>query len=272
VRKPHVGDHRLQRRGVVREVVQVAVHALKTSIKPAICGAPFFSLNHYAASSADARRPCSGRAANPCPIHALDEGRKLGNGHMDRSRHELRPAETICLQSLGEQAQARAVPPDNLHAIGALGSKDVKGAPEGIAASVAHERRQPVRAFAKIDRCRRQNNTSMWRDHARRAARNELDHPFCRHTGADAQDDAPRPMLARTASRLAAAALLGISLVPGVWRNEASLRAARRSRYYSLAPARRVCLLSMLIIQSMEKPTRRRDVEARQTALSTLAI
>ena len=68
------------------------------------------------------------------------------------SRHHLRPVKPIRFEPLGEQAQARTVPPDNLYPICSLCPENVERAPLKGRSGVAHQRSQPIRTLAEIDR------------------------------------------------------------------------------------------------------------------------
>jgi hypothetical protein len=66
---------------------------------------------------------------------------------------DLGPAELAVLQSLGEEAHARAVPEDQLDAISPLRAKDINRAVEGIALHrLTHQRRETLRPLAEVDR------------------------------------------------------------------------------------------------------------------------
>src|SRR5271154_7444771 len=63
----------------------------------------------------------------------------------------VRPAERAILKSLGEQADARAVPEDQLHPIRSLGAEYIDGAGERIGLHLlAHQRRQALGALAEV--------------------------------------------------------------------------------------------------------------------------
>ena len=105
------------------------------------------------------------RLANPAPIEPFEQRRELRRRQTHHAVLDLRPTELAVLQPLGEQAHAGSVPKHHLHPVGAFGAKEVNRAVKRIGLHhVAHQRRQPLRAFAEIDRLRRHH-------HAHRAGR-----------------------------------------------------------------------------------------------------
>ena len=69
---------------------------------------------------------------------------------------DLRPLETAVFEAFRKQAHARAVPENQLHPVGALGAEHVDRAVERIGADhIANQRGQTFRAFAEVDRSRR---------------------------------------------------------------------------------------------------------------------
>jgi hypothetical protein len=72
---------------------------------------------------------------------------------------DARPAELAALQPLGEQAQTRAVPEDQLHSVGALRAEAEDHARERIGIQMLlHQRRKPVHPFAEVHGLRRHQN------------------------------------------------------------------------------------------------------------------
>src|SRR5205085_8769590 len=100
----------------------------------------------------------------------------------------IRPAELPILEPLGEQADSRAVPEDQLHAIGSFRPEHIDGAGERIGLHrLTHRRRQTFRPLAEADWLRRHH-------HADRASRADHAPAFkARSTAATVFASAPRP-------------------------------------------------------------------------------
>src|SRR6266567_1146115 len=80
-------------------------------------------------SDCDFRLPCS---LHSPPIDAFQKHRKLRTTQVNRSALGLRPDETAALQSLGEQAQTIAVPPQELYDIASATAKNEHMSGEGL--------------------------------------------------------------------------------------------------------------------------------------------
>ena len=97
----------------------------------------------------------------------LDESHQLRRRKANRGLCQLRPMKAVSLEAFREQAESRAVPPQDFDPIGGLDPEHEQGAVERIGASVTHERRQPIGPFAEVDRLRRQNNARIGWNHLR---------------------------------------------------------------------------------------------------------
>src|SRR3984957_4023780 len=103
------------------------------------------------------------------PIETFDQRGQLRRRQSNDAILDLRPAELAILEPLGEQANARSIPENQLHPIRSLGPENVDSARERIRPHVlAHQRRQPFRSFAEVDRLCRHHNPDRARrpDHA----------------------------------------------------------------------------------------------------------
>src|SRR5262249_23848273 len=93
---------------------------------------------------------------NAHPVQTLDQRRQLRRRQSHHAVLDARPAEFAALQPLGEQAQARAIPEDQLHSVGALGAEAEDHARERIGPQLLlHQRRKPVHPFAEVHGFRR---------------------------------------------------------------------------------------------------------------------
>jgi len=82
------------------------------------------------------------------PVQTLQQCAELGRGDAHHAVLNARPAKASLFQLLGHQAQAIAVPPDQLDPVPALGPEDVDHPRKGIAAVIGtDERRQGARAL-----------------------------------------------------------------------------------------------------------------------------
>src|SRR3977135_3019984 len=131
---------------------------------------------------------------------------------------QVRPAESPVLKPLGEQADARAVPEDQLHPVRSLGAEYIDSAGEWIGLNLlAHQSSQALGALAEVDRLGRHHHT----DPTGRA-----DHALAfsaRSTAATVLASAPRPTRTVTPS-------ISTSMIPDVrstWR--VRLRSRRRA-------------------------------------------
>src|ERR1700735_4208532 len=108
---------------------------------------------------------------NPRPVHPVDERHQLRRTQPDDPIFKPGPAKTVFIQTLGEQANSTAIPPDNLDPVLAFRPEHIKRAREWIGAGIAHQRQQSLRPFAEVDRLRRHQYPRPRRDHADRATR-----------------------------------------------------------------------------------------------------
>src|SRR5208282_2951288 len=93
------------------------------------------------------------------PIKTFEKSRKLSRGQSHHTVADCRPPERTLFQPLGDEHKPGAVPEQQLHAIGALGAKDMDDAAIGIGTkTLAHHGSEPVHAFTEIDRLHRDQN------------------------------------------------------------------------------------------------------------------
>jgi len=103
------------------------------------------------------------------PVDSFKQHGQLRRGQRDRSRISLRPDESAFLQSLGKQAHALTIPPQQLDDVAALSSKHKDVAREGILRERAlHQRGQTIKAAAHVRQTRGQPHACSRRqtDHA----------------------------------------------------------------------------------------------------------
>ena len=95
----------------------------------------------------------SPEGASTCMIEQRDELPRCQPHHPLAQR---RPAKRALFETLGRQNQARAVPEQQLHPVGPLGSKYIDHAAERVRAQrLVNHRREPVHPLAEIDRLHR---------------------------------------------------------------------------------------------------------------------
>src|SRR5260370_26565859 len=95
------------------------------------------------------------RACRPGPIRSLRAALRVAPARAASRRPRRRPAERAAFKALGHEAHTGAVPPQELHAVGALGAEHVYGARVGISAeSLLHERGERVRLLSEVHRPR----------------------------------------------------------------------------------------------------------------------
>jgi hypothetical protein len=104
-----------------------------------------------APSTGNLRRNRAASAMHPAPVQTLQQSAELRGRQTHHAVLDARPLEAAGLQLLGHQAQARAVPPDQLDPVAALRPEHVDHARIGIAAVLgADQRGQRVRPLAEI--------------------------------------------------------------------------------------------------------------------------
>ncbi len=104
-----------------------------------------------AASTGQLRRHGLAAAMDPAPIRALQQHRHLRGRETDHAVADTWSAEAAQLEPFCHQAQARAVPPHQLHPVRLIRPEDVYHAGERVGAVLClHQRRQRVRAVAEV--------------------------------------------------------------------------------------------------------------------------
>src|SRR5271156_3609425 len=149
------------------------------------------------------------RAMPSPPVESFQQRRQLRGGQVHDAVLRVRPAERAILKPLGEQADAGAVPEDQLHPIRALGAEHIDGAAKRIGPHLlAYQRGQALGALAEVYRLGRHH-------HPDRAGRTDHGSAFsARSTAATVFAAAPRPTRTITTS-------ISISMIPEVrsaWR------------------------------------------------------
>ena len=111
----------------------------------------------------------SGRVLGPL---LQEQGRQLRRRQPHHPILQSGPGEGSLFERLGQEPQARSIPPDQLHPVGPLGAEDVHYARVGILEQmVLHQRRQAAHAFAEVHRTGRHQNP-----HRGRRTREGRDH------------------------------------------------------------------------------------------------
>src|SRR5262245_56403551 len=100
------------------------------------------------------------------PIQPLEKRRELGWRQPHHAILDGGPAELPAFETLGQEAKARLIPEQQLHAIRPLGPEHVNDAREGVSLELfLHERREPIHPLAEVDRLRRHEYADARRRH-----------------------------------------------------------------------------------------------------------
>lgn len=181
-------DHRLQHIRIVGKLVRRYRHDRIRPYSPAPGdgGIAADSLGRGSARLHRSARPAG--FMDPPPIQPFKQRRQLSGRQPHHAILHFRPAERAILQPLRIKADAGAVPEDQLDPIRPFCPEDIDCAAERIGAHrLAHQRGQPLRPLAEVDRLRRHHDL----DGARRP-----DHDVAfsaRITAATVLASAPRP-------------------------------------------------------------------------------
>src|SRR5580704_18243157 len=153
-------------------------------------------------------RPRHSWRMHAAPIEAFEKRTQLCRRQTHHSVLNAPPAELAFLQSLAEQAKARAVPKDELHPVGALRAETVDRAGEWIGFQLLLQQgRQSVHALAEVHGLRRHQHPHRTR-RDQYAAAHALDRRTARNTASTSRASAPagtRTMTAPTTSSIAIA-------------------------------------------------------------------
>src|ERR1700722_623216 len=110
----------------------------------------------YSIQSRNRRRRGYSHPTHPRPIQTLQQRDELPRRQPHHPLAQRRPAKRALFETLGRQNQARAVPEQQLHPVGPLGSKYIDHAAERVRAQrLVNHRREPVHPLAEIDRLHR---------------------------------------------------------------------------------------------------------------------
>src|SRR5439155_5354616 len=141
------------------------------------------------------RRRDLARGVNPSPIEPFQQCRELRSRQPHHPVLHVRPAELAILEPFGEQAHSRAVPIDQLHAVGTFRSEHIDCARERIGLHrLAHQCGQTLGALAEVHRLGRH-------PHPHRTGRTDHVPAFsARMTTATVLASAPRPTRTLTPS------------------------------------------------------------------------
>src|SRR5579863_5645180 len=111
---------------------------------------------------------------NARPVEALHKRRQLRSRQPHHAVLDARPTKLAAFQTLRQKAEAGAVPPQELHPVGALGPEYIDSARERVSAEcLLHQRSEAVGLLAEVHRLRRHQDlrgagsTNYGTDHAR---------------------------------------------------------------------------------------------------------
>ena len=118
---------RAQRINIVGKRISRSVHAASTAHHRRFASAKGAPDSLYRGLLHSFRRNHAPRV-DAHPIQTLKQRRQLRRRQSHHAVLDARPAEFAALQPFGEQAQARAVPEDQFHSVGALGNRPITAA------------------------------------------------------------------------------------------------------------------------------------------------